>query len=99
MTPGSFDPTTCRAIVGDERARALEARARADADSADLGEPGAAYRPPAAGEWTYWDQVRSESEIRTYWHAFHTRIERRRRKAHSINPRRPDGGTTSESTP
>ena len=48
---------------------------------------------------TYWDQVRSESEIRTYWHAFHTRIERRRRKAHSINPRRPDGGTTSESTP
>ena len=66
MTPGSFDPTTCRAIVGDERARALEARARADADSADLGEPGAAYRPPAAGEGTYWDQVRSESEIRTY---------------------------------
>lgn len=92
MTPGSFDPTTCRAIVGDERARALEARARADADSADLGEPGAAYRPPAAGEGTYWDQVHSESEIRTYWHAFHTRIERRRRKVHSINPRRPDGG-------
>ena len=25
MTPGSFDPTTCRAIVGDECARALEA--------------------------------------------------------------------------
>lgn len=92
MTPGSFDQTTCRAIVGDERARALEARARADADSADLGEPGAAYRPPAAEKGTYWDQVRSESEIRTYWHAFHTRIERRRRKAHSINPRRPDGG-------
>ena len=90
MTPGSFDPTTCRAIVGDECARVLEARARADADSADLDEPGAAYRPPAAGEGTYWGQVRSESEIRTYWHAFRTRIERRRRKAYSTNPRSPE---------
>lgn len=99
MTPRSFDPITCRSIVGDERARLLEARAREDADSADLDEPGAAYRPPAAGEGTYWDQVRSESEIRTYWQAFQKRIERRRRKAHSINPRRPDGGTTLSTSP
>lgn len=81
MTPGSFDPVTCRALVGDERARTLEAKARADADSAELDAPENAYRPPETHDETYWGQVIGECALRTYMHAFYTRIERRRRKA------------------
>ena len=32
MTPGSFDHKTCRAMVGDARARAIESDARAVSD-------------------------------------------------------------------
>ncbi len=39
MTPGSFDAETARAMVGDMRARTIEASAREHAEVADLENP------------------------------------------------------------
>lgn len=41
MTQRSFDPDTSREMVGDERAREIESKARVDADAGE-----GAYDPP-----------------------------------------------------
>lgn len=80
MTPGSFDPATSREVVGDSRARALEAKARGDADNAT-------YDPPEyLSTGSYWAQAQSCFD-RTVYHAqYQKRIERNARKAGAVGP-------------
>ncbi len=80
MTPGAFDAVTSRELVGDARARQIEAQAREHADTADLDDPGAAYSAPRTASKTYWDEVRANADQATYYAAFQRRIERRKRK-------------------
>ena len=76
MTPGSFDAETAREIVGDARARAIEAAARADADSGAFNLP---HRRQASQ--TYWDGVYAEMERVVYTAQHAKRLERIKRKA------------------
>ena len=75
MTPGSFDPDTCRELVGDARVRKLEAAGRAAAD-ADGPAP---ERKPESG--SYWGKVQDEAAYRIELAAYHKRMERRLRMA------------------
>lgn len=86
MTPGQFDAATCRELLGDQRARVVEASARSHAEASDINSPGEAYSPPRtpAGA-TYWDGVVAEAERITYHQAFQRRIERMRRKQASTD--------------
>jgi hypothetical protein len=86
MTPGQFDAATCRELLGDQRARIVEASARGHADAADINNPGEAYSPPRipAGT-TYWDGIVAEAERITYYQAFQRRLERMRRKQSTTN--------------
>ena len=74
MKPQSFDEATCREIVGDARARVLEAEGRAWADAGAAAPP-----PPTTG--TYWDQVRQEAEHRVRLAAYEKRRARLQRMA------------------
>ena len=76
MTPGSFNAETAREIVGDARARAIEAEARADADSGAFNLPNRHH----AGQ-TYWDGVDAEMERVVYAAQHAKRLERIKRKA------------------
>jgi len=69
MTPQSFDIDTCKEVVGDARMRAIEAKARQDADNGVMDKP-------ARAEGTYWDVVRSDMEYVVYVTAHHKRLER-----------------------
>jgi hypothetical protein len=69
MTPQSFDIDTAKEIVGDTRMRAIEAKARQDADSGIMDKP-------ARAEGTYWDVIRSDMEYIVYTTAHHKRLER-----------------------
>jgi len=69
MTPKSFDIDTAKEIVGDERMRTIEAKARQDADSGVMDKP-------ARAEGTYWDGIRSDMEYIVYTTAHHKRMER-----------------------
>lgn len=80
MTPGSFDPKTCRAMVGDARARAIESDARQLADSG-----GILTRSPSTAR-TYWDGVQEEAEWRVARAAYQARTERIARKAQRALP-------------
>lgn len=81
MTPMSFDPATCRALVGDTRARVIEQQARQHADSADLGSPDTGFHPPPTGPArTYWGEVQASAESLVYAAAYRQRIARRQRK-------------------
>ena len=68
MTPKSFDIDTCKEVIGDERMRAIEAKARQDADNGILEK----FQPAEA----YWDKVRSIMEYVIYTTAHKKRIER-----------------------
>jgi hypothetical protein len=70
MTPKSFDIDTAKEIVGDERMRVIEAKARQDADS------GITEKPPKAKKGTYWDVIRSDMEYVIYITAHKKRMER-----------------------
>lgn len=74
MTPKSFDPATSREMVGDERVRTIEARARSDAD-ADI------FAPPKPQGTTYWGQCQDEFAHRVYIAQHHKRVARIIRKA------------------
>ena len=74
MTPGLFDTQTCRRIVGDERARVIEANARRSADSGEQ-----LVRPESCAK-TYWDGVQEESEWRVACAAYTARAARITRK-------------------
>lgn len=75
MTPKSFDAETSREMVGDERARTIETKARADADAG-------VYDPPAAAEaLSFWGQYQEEFARVVYSAQYKKRIDRNARKA------------------
>lgn len=74
MTPKSFDPTTSREMVGDDRARVIEAKARADADAGR-------YEPPEASGSTYWARCQDEFATFVYIDQHRRRAARNARKA------------------
>jgi hypothetical protein len=69
MTPKSFDIDTAKEIIGDERMRVIEAKARQDADNGIMDKP-----VRAVG--SYWDVVSSDMEYVVYITAHHKRMER-----------------------
>lgn len=69
MTPKSFDIDTAKEIVGDERMRVIEAKARQDADNGIMDKP-----VRAVG--SYWDVVSSDMEYVVYITAHSKRLER-----------------------
>jgi len=69
MTPISFDIDTCKEVVGDDRMRVIEAKARQDADN------GVTQKFQPAKE-AYWDKVRSIMEYVIYMTAHKKRMER-----------------------
>jgi hypothetical protein len=74
MTPLSFDPTTAREVTGDAEARAIEAKARADADEQT-------FCPPATnGGETYWGQVQAAMRLIVYREQYTKRMSRNERK-------------------
>lgn len=74
MTPGSFDPVTSREMVGDQRSRSIEAKARADADAGR-------FDPPAYSEnASYWGQAQDEFARRVYIQQHERRTARNLRK-------------------
>ena len=68
MTPKSFDIDTCKEVVGDERMRVIEAKARQDADNGITEK-----FQPAEG---YWEKVKSIMEYVIYTTAHKKRMER-----------------------
>jgi hypothetical protein len=68
MTPQSFDIDTCKEVVGDERMRVIEAKARQDADNGVMDK-----FQPAEG---YWEKVKSIMEYVIYTTAHKKRMER-----------------------
>ncbi len=72
MIPKSFDIDTCKEVIGDERMRTIEAKARQDADNGVMDKPAR-----AAGN--YWDGIRSDMEYIVYITAHHKRLERQQR--------------------
>ncbi len=80
LNPKSFDPETSREVIGDERARAIEAKARADADKGVE-----AFAPPPYTETrTYWGGCREEFARRVYLAQFTKRLQRNERKSTSL---------------
>jgi hypothetical protein len=78
MIAGSFDCKTARDVVGDESARRIEAKARADADA------GVFQIPPFEGD-TYWDQLRSEMARIVYREQYTKRLLRNERRKGQTN--------------
>jgi hypothetical protein len=77
MIPRSFDAVTAREAVGDERARVIEAKARADADKGREG-----YKPPVYDEsGSYWSACQGEFERAVYRAQFSKRLARNERRA------------------
>lgn len=72
MTPGSFDIDTAKEMLGNERMRSVETKARTDADGGTD-----AYAPPkCAGSDPYWIQVQTSMARVVYLNAFKKRIDR-----------------------
>jgi len=69
LTPNSFDIDTCKEVVGDERMRVIEAKARQDADNGITEK-----FQPAKG--SYWIDVKSIMEHVIYTTAHKKRMER-----------------------
>jgi hypothetical protein len=69
MTPKSFDIDTCKEVVGDERMRIIEAKARQDADNGILEK----FQPTKG---SYWVDVTSIMEYVIYTTAHKKRMER-----------------------
>jgi len=74
MTPGSFDPITARDIIGDEPARAIETKARMDADAKTFACPG-------VDGSTYWANVENEMRAVLYREQYAKRLARNARKS------------------
>lgn len=73
MKPHSFDPKTAREVVGDSRARVIEAKARSDADAK-------AYDFPIGDYETYWGGVIVSMEMVVYREQYAKRMARNERK-------------------
>ena len=68
MTPKSFDIDTCKEVIGDERMRIIEAKARQDADNGIMEK----FQPAEA----HWEKVKSIMEHVIYTTAHKKRMER-----------------------
>ena len=68
MTPNSFDIDTCKEVIGDERMRVIEAKARQDADNGIMEK----FQLAEA----YWDKVKSIMEYVIYTTTHKKRMER-----------------------
>lgn len=69
MIPGSFDAATSREMVGDERARSIEQKARQDADAG-------VYDPPNSKATTYWGMAQEDFATMVYATQYKRRMER-----------------------
>ena len=69
MTPNSFDIDTCKEVVGDERMRTIEAKARQDADNGIMEK----FQPTKG---SYWIDVKLIMEYVIYTTAHKKRMER-----------------------
>lgn len=69
MKPKSFDLDTAKEIVGDERKRTIEAKARADADAGK-------YEPPPETTGSYWSQISGNMDWMVYTMTHGKRLER-----------------------
>jgi hypothetical protein len=69
MTPNSFDIDTCKEVIGDERMRVIEAKARQDADNGIMEK----FQPLKG---SYWIDVKSIMEYVIYTTAHKKRMER-----------------------
>lgn len=74
MTPQAFDLATCKAVIGDERLRIVEAKARADADTG-------VFAPPPHSFQTYWGKAHEDMEDVVYGAAHKKRLERLERQS------------------
>lgn len=83
MTPLSFDATTARKVTGDEESRAIEAKARADADAQT-------FDAPKIEGATYWGQVQAQMRAVVYRDQYTKRVARNERKNDAVC-----GGTPS----
>ena len=88
MTPGSFDATTAREVVGDSHARVIEAKARADADAG-------AFDPPARADGTYMARWQAEMRRAVYLAQYSKRKARNERVASN----RPSGHLGNDRLP
>lgn len=75
MTPRSFDSETCRELVGDERARQIEAQGRSKA------EQGIELVRPPTSAITYWGMVQEDAAFIVECDAYRKRKDRMARKA------------------
>jgi len=73
MTPKSFDHATSRYMVGDDRARVIESKARADAD---LDK----HDPPQSEAVSYWARTQESFATVVYLDQFRRRRDRIERK-------------------
>lgn len=74
MKPWSFDPETAREAIGDTQSRAIEAKARADADAET-------FDPPKWSTETYWECVKGDMMAVIYAQQHKKRTDRNERKA------------------
>jgi hypothetical protein len=68
-----FDPVACRSAIGDAQARAVEAKARADAEAG-------AFDPPRCGGGTFQQQIGPSAAYVVYGAAYNKRLARIERK-------------------
>lgn len=73
MIPLSFDPKTAREMTGDEQSRAIEAKARADAEMRS-------WNPPKIDGATYADRLFSQMRQIVYREQYTRRLARNERK-------------------
>lgn len=74
MTPNSFDLENCKEMIGDERLRQVEAKARADAETG-------IYAPFPHVFVTYMGKVKEDMEDIVYAAAYKKRLERLERQS------------------
>lgn len=74
MKPLDFDIQTAREVTGDARCRAIETKARADADAGTIGLP-------ECSAISYWGKVQGCMETVVYMEQHKTRCARNQRKA------------------
>ncbi|MCY1166648.1 hypothetical protein D9M73_65960 [compost metagenome] len=74
MTPKSFDLVTCKAMIGDDRLRIVEGKARADADAG-------IFAPLPHSFQTYWGKVHEDMEDIVYGATHQKRLERLARQS------------------
>lgn len=89
MIPKSFDLDTCKEVVGDDRLRFVEGKARKDAERG-------IYEPLPHTFVTYWGQVREDMEDIVYTAAYQKRLARLARQAARPQPAMNSGASPND---